>query len=40
MNFFYHHPATEYREQNPAGGLNIASHEWTRRTGLTFFPTD
>ena len=28
MSFFYHHPAPEYREQNPAGALNVANHEW------------
>jgi uncharacterized membrane protein YkgB len=34
MSFFYHSPAPEYREQNQAGGLNIANHEWneTNRT--------
>ncbi len=37
MNFFYHHPATEYREQNPAGGLNIASHEWNETNGTYVF---
>lgn len=23
MNFFYHHPAPEYRGQNPAGAINV-----------------
>src|SRR6266404_6743217 len=37
MNFFYHYPAPEYREQNPAGGLNIANHEWNVRNGTYVF---
>jgi uncharacterized membrane protein YkgB len=37
MNFFYHHPAPEYRRQNPAGGLNIASHEWNESNGTYVF---
>jgi reactive chlorine resistance protein C len=37
MTFFYHHPAPEYREQNPAGGLNIASHEWNETNGTYVF---
>jgi reactive chlorine resistance protein C len=37
MIFFYHHPAPEYREQNPAGGLNIASHEWNETNGTYVF---
>jgi len=37
MNFFYHHPTPEYREQNPAGGLNIASHEWNETNGTYVF---
>ena len=37
MNFFYHHPAPDYREQNPAGGLNIASHEWNETNGTYVF---
>jgi len=37
MNFFYHHPAPEYREHNPAGGLNIASHEWNETNGTYVF---
>ena len=37
MNFFYHHPAPEYRQQNPAGGLNIASHEWNESNGTYVF---
>ena len=37
MNFFYHHPAPEYRQQNPAGGLNIASHEWNETNGTYVF---
>jgi len=37
MSFFYHYPAPEYREQNPAGGLNIASHEWNVRNGTYVF---
>jgi uncharacterized membrane protein YkgB len=37
MTFFYHHPAPEYREQNPSGGLNIASHEWNETNGTYVF---
>src|SRR5437016_14360405 len=37
MSFFYHYPAPEYREQNPAGGLNIANHEWNVRNGAYVF---
>src|SRR5260370_7110561 len=37
MNFFYHHPAPEYREHNPAGGLNIASHELNESNGTYVF---
>jgi len=37
MSFFYHYPAPEYREQNPAGGLNIANHEWNVRNGTYVF---
>jgi uncharacterized membrane protein YkgB len=37
MSFFYHYPAPEYREQNPAGGLNIADHEWNVRNGTYVF---
>ena len=37
MSFFYHHAAPEYREQNPAGGLNIASHEWNETNGTYVF---
>jgi uncharacterized membrane protein YkgB len=37
MNFFYHHPTPEYREQNPAGGVNIASHEWNETNGTYVF---
>jgi len=33
MSFFYHHPAPAYREQNQAGGLNIANHEWNETNG-------
>ena len=33
MSFFYHHPAPEYSERNPAGGLNIANHEWNETNG-------
>ena len=36
MNFFYHHPA-EYGEENPAGGLNIANHEWNESNGTYVF---
>jgi len=37
MTFFYHHPGPEYREQNPSGGLNIASHEWNETNGTYVF---
>jgi len=37
MSFFYHHPAPEYREQNPAGGLNIANHAWNETNGTYAF---
>jgi uncharacterized membrane protein YkgB len=37
MSFFYHHPAPEYREQNPAGGLNIESHRWNETNGTYLF---
>src|SRR5258706_13839555 len=37
MNFFYHHPAPEYREHNPAGGLNIASTERNETNGTYVF---
>jgi uncharacterized membrane protein YkgB len=37
MTFFYHHPAPEYREQNPSGGLNIANHEWNETNGTYVF---
>ena len=37
MSFFYHHPAPEYREPNPAGGLNIANHEWNETNGTYLF---
>jgi len=37
MSFFYHHPAPEYREQNPAGGLNVANHEWNETNGTYVF---
>ena len=37
MSFFYHHPAPEYRERNPAGGLNIANHEWNQTNGTYAF---
>ena len=37
MSFFYHHRAPEYREQNPAGGLNIANHEWNETNGTYAF---
>src|SRR6516162_1965427 len=37
MSFFYHHPAPEYRERNPAGGLNIANHEWNETNGTYAF---
>jgi reactive chlorine resistance protein C len=37
MSFFYHHPAPEYREQNPAGGPNIANHDWNETNGTYAF---
>ena len=37
MSFFYHHPAPEYREQNPAGGLNIENHQWNETNGTYSF---
>ena len=37
MSFFYHHPAPEYREQNPAGGLNVESHQWNETNGTYLF---
>ena len=37
MNFFYHHPASEYHEKNAAGGLNIANHEWNATNGTYVF---
>ena len=37
MSFFYHHPAPEYREHNPAGGLNIDNHEWNLTNGTYVF---
>jgi uncharacterized membrane protein YkgB len=37
MSFFYHHPAPEYREHNPAGGLNIDNHEWNLTNGTYIF---
>jgi reactive chlorine resistance protein C len=37
MSFFYNHPAPEYRELNPSGGLNIASHEWNETNGTYVF---
>jgi reactive chlorine resistance protein C len=37
MSSFYHYPAPEYREQNPAGGLNIANHEWNVRNSTYVF---
>ena len=37
MTFFYHHPAPEYREQNPAGGVNLADHEWNETNGTYVF---
>jgi reactive chlorine resistance protein C len=37
MSFFYHHPAPEYRQPNPSGGLNIASHEWNETNGTYVF---
>jgi uncharacterized membrane protein YkgB len=37
MNFFYHHPAPEYREQNLAGGVNMANHQWNETNGTYVF---
>src|SRR5262249_38307930 len=37
MDFFYHHPAPEYRERNQAGGLNGRSHEWNVTNGTYVF---
>lgn len=37
MSFFYHHPAPEYREHNPALGLNIDNHEWNLTNGTYIF---
>ena len=37
MSFFYHHPAPEYREHNPEGGLNIENHQWNETNGTYFF---
>jgi len=37
MSFFYHHPTPEYREPNPAGGLNIANHQWNETNGTYIF---
>ena len=37
MSFFYHHPAPEYRMQNPAGGLNIENHQWNETNGTYRF---
>src|SRR5437868_10967803 len=37
MSFFYHHPAPEYREENPAGGLNIANQEGNAQNGTYAF---
>jgi uncharacterized membrane protein YkgB len=37
MSFFYHHPAPEYREQSPAGGLNIDNREWNLTNGTYIF---
>jgi uncharacterized membrane protein YkgB len=36
MRFFYHHPS-EYGNQNPAGGLNIANHQWNVVNGTYVF---
>jgi hypothetical protein len=36
MNFFYH-DAPAYREQNSAGGLNVANHEWNEANGTYTF---
>ena len=37
MSFFYHHPAPEYREHNPVGGLNIENHQWNETNGTYLF---
>lgn len=37
MSFFYHHPAAEYRQQNPAGGLNVENHDWNETNGTYVF---
>jgi uncharacterized membrane protein YkgB len=37
MSFFYHYPAPEYREQNPAGGSNISNHDWNESNGTYAF---
>jgi uncharacterized membrane protein YkgB len=37
MSFFYHHPAPEYREPNPVGGLNIENHAWNESNGTYSF---
>jgi uncharacterized membrane protein YkgB len=37
MSFFYHHAAPAYREQNPAGGLNIENHQWIETNGTYLF---
>lgn len=37
MNFFYHHPAPEYREHNPAGGLNVENRAWNETNGTYAF---
>jgi uncharacterized membrane protein YkgB len=37
MSYFYHHPAPEYREPSPAGGLNIANHGWNKSNGTYAF---
>jgi reactive chlorine resistance protein C len=37
MSFFYHHSAPEYREPNPAGGLNVENHQWNETNGTYGF---
>ena len=37
MSFFYNHPVPEYREQNQAGELNVANHEWNETNGTYAF---
>jgi len=37
MSFFYHRPGVEYREHNPAGGLNVESHAWNETNGTYVF---